>query len=261
MADPLSVASGIAGIVTLGAAVLEAGYKYLSSARASRKDVSQLLHAVAALNTILSRLVAHSASPSSSNVQTSAFAALASHGTLRQCETALQGANAMLTKYKHVDGQSATNLAKSLAWPLKERTINSLIAKIQSLQDACEAALVIDNAAALQRLEAKLTQLTLDEQHRDQEHTDLGRDLITAHEKTFKAVTALGSTLDDMQSRKVLRWISHLEPHGKHEATLSLRQPGTGAWVFNEPQFQDWLKRGGSLWIHASSGVGKTVLA
>jgi hypothetical protein len=40
-----------------------------------------------------------------------------------------------------------------------------------------------------------------------------------------------------------------------------LHQPGTGTWIFEEPTFLNWLKDGYCLWINASNGFGKTVLA
>jgi len=62
----------------------------------------------------------------------------------------------------------------------------------------------VDSAVALQRLETRLQQLTLEEREHDQEQKDLGQDLLNAQQQTSNAVAALGNTLEDVQSHNIL---------------------------------------------------------
>lgn len=260
MADPLSIVSGVAGVMSLAGAVLVTGYKYLASARSSRKEVSELLEVIAALNTVLSQLVTHSVSSPTALVKGTAYTALISRGVLTRYEAILREVETLLIKYKHVDDQVAANMAKALTWPLKEKTVANLTARLKNLQEACQFALAIDGAAALQRLEEKLSQLTLDEQIRDQERKDSGHDLLENQKHTLDAVTALTNTFDTTQSRKILLWLSLLDSSTKQVNTLALRQPGTGVWLPERPLFQQWRNDGGFLWLNGPSGIGKTVL-
>jgi IS30 family transposase len=62
MAEPLSIASGIAGIITLSTAVLTAGYKYLNSVSTAPEEFKSLVRETASLNAVLSQLISHSLS-------------------------------------------------------------------------------------------------------------------------------------------------------------------------------------------------------
>lgn len=61
--------------------------------------------------------------------------------------------------------------------------------------------------------------------------------------------------------RHILDWLSPIDPETNYKRARSLRQQGTGEWLFHEPQFQSWLAdESDFLWIHGVPGSGKTVL-
>src|SRR4051812_480840 len=62
MADPLSIASGIAGLITLSTAVLAAGYKYVNSVSSAPENFRSLICETASLSALLSQLISYSLS-------------------------------------------------------------------------------------------------------------------------------------------------------------------------------------------------------
>lgn len=54
MAEPLSIASGVAGIITLSNAVVAAGYSYFNSVRSAPEDLKDLVREIALLNMLIS---------------------------------------------------------------------------------------------------------------------------------------------------------------------------------------------------------------
>jgi hypothetical protein len=65
----------------------------------------------------------------------------------------------------------------------------------------------------------------------------------------------------DKEGIKVLKWLSSLDCHSKQREIFSRRQPGTGEWIFESPEFQNWIDgKEHFLWCSGSPGVGKTVL-
>ena len=69
--------------------------------------------------------------------------------------------------------------------------------------------------------------------------------------------------LDD--DNQVLRWLSLLEPQGRHQHLRQSRLEGVGKWIFRKAEFRKWdTGEDGSsdsvLFCHGDPGVGKTHL-
>lgn len=60
MADPLSIASGVAGIITLSSAVVAAGFKYFSSVGSAPADLKNLVREISLLHTLVSQFATQS---------------------------------------------------------------------------------------------------------------------------------------------------------------------------------------------------------
>lgn len=59
-----------------------------------------------------------------------------------------------------------------------------------------------------------------------------------------------------------MRWLSDVNPAQKHSQFRSIWQPGTGRWIFDEPQYRRWVEsQNSALFIHGIPGAGKTILA
>lgn len=144
MADPLSIAASIAGLITLGTSIAQGGYSYLSAARAAPKEIVQLLNQTSALNIVLSQLLPISMIPISSS-KSHALAALNQRGTLDECQAALNSISSLLSEFQQVEGHTKTNVAKSLKWPFYQGKAERLVKRLDRLQNLLHLAIAVDS--------------------------------------------------------------------------------------------------------------------
>jgi ribosomal protein S16 len=63
------------------------------------------------------------------------------------------------------------------------------------------------------------------------------------------------------ERRKILDTIGSFDPNGHQNIAIKLRQPGTGVWFTEGPQFKHWVETPkAKLWLYGIPGAGKTVL-
>lgn len=63
------------------------------------------------------------------------------------------------------------------------------------------------------------------------------------------------------EREKILRSLGPVDPARYHQNNSRLRQPGTGMWFIQSPEYQSWLKESESrLWLQGIPGAGKTIL-
>ncbi|KAF1812073.1 purine and uridine phosphorylase, partial [Eremomyces bilateralis CBS 781.70] len=76
------------------------------------------------------------------------------------------------------------------------------------------------------------------------------------------AKIATDSIQADLRTDKIKRWLRPSDPSINANHARELRHEGTGAWLLENPAFQEW--RSGSrrhLWLYGLAGCGKTVLS
>lgn len=233
MAEPLSIASGIAGIITLSSAVVATGYKYLDSVSSAPEELKDLICEIASINSLLSQLISHSVSQNLGLQD--AFDALAQQNVLRDCEETLYKVQSLLHDCELTTGKRHRKALNVLFWPLKQKEIIKNRDRLSRLCTSLHTAISIDNASALKRIEKK-------------------------REGDAEVTRYIAQDSHDIQVQKVLAWLSSVNPIGKHTATAILQQPGTYDWFLREQVFLDWMNHGDFLWLHGPSGTGKTVL-
>ncbi|PYH44677.1 ankyrin repeat domain-containing protein, partial [Aspergillus saccharolyticus JOP 1030-1] len=62
---------------------------------------------------------------------------------------------------------------------------------------------------------------------------------------------------------EILEWLNLDQGPGRHHEIQGRRTPGTGKWIFNQPQFQEWLKPDSPinvLWCIGGPGSGKSTI-
>jgi hypothetical protein len=229
MAEPLSIASGVAGIITLSSAVVAAGYKYLSSVRSAPEDLKKLIQEIAALNTLISQLVAHSLTLDGPH---KAIDAVADQDLIQSCQQTLNSVQEYLRESNPGSGSRGKNAIKVLWWPLKRDDIVKGRDHIRRLCSTLTTALTLDNASALARIER-------------------------IQKNSFENTASL---VHNIEERKILRWLSELDPVPKQKATILMQQPGTSDWLLRKQAVLDWIVDGQFLWLYGPSGCGKTVL-
>lgn len=63
------------------------------------------------------------------------------------------------------------------------------------------------------------------------------------------------------ERKKILDTIGSFDPSGHQNIAINLRQPGTGVFFTEGPQFKHWLETpNAKLWLYGIPGAGKTVL-
>ncbi|KAK5988372.1 Ankyrin-R-like protein [Cladobotryum mycophilum] len=83
------------------------------------------------------------------------------------------------------------------------------------------------------------------------------RDILATRED----VTHIKSRVDKSETRTVLNWITPLDYGPQQSDTIKRRQPGTGEWLLELDQFQNWLATSKhTLFCPGIPGAGKTIL-
>ncbi|KAF2678036.1 hypothetical protein K458DRAFT_395334 [Lentithecium fluviatile CBS 122367] len=136
MAGPLSIASGIAGIITLSSAVVAARYKYINSVLAAPEDFKELARDIAFMNTILSQLVSLSLLPTSSSRH--AFSALTDQKVLPECERILLRVQALIHKCELARGSRRKKTLIAHSWPMKQDDISKSRERFHSVREVVD---------------------------------------------------------------------------------------------------------------------------
>lgn len=235
MADPLSIAAGAAGLISLSGTILAEGYHYIKSVQEAPTQLRCLLSEIAGLNILFDRLQTLVEKESSGQAST-AFQALVNSGAITDSLEVLQKIEGLVATCQQVSGQRKRNFGKALFWPLKEGATQTLLARLRRLKDTFTAALSVDTAVVVQRIENQTNAIAQD-------------------------VSELKCSKDQQE---ILGWLCpvHVNVEENFENALRLRESGTGNWFFDLPLFHAWTKNSNGLfWISGIPGSGKTVLA
>ncbi|KAF2648176.1 hypothetical protein K491DRAFT_256579 [Lophiostoma macrostomum CBS 122681] len=65
----------------------------------------------------------------------------------------------------------------------------------------------------------------------------------------------------DFEHQRILKFLSQLDHVSQHQDVLAKRQPGTGEWFLNCPEFQEWIQPGQIMLCPGIPGAGKTIIA
>lgn len=245
MADPLSIAASIAGVITLVDMVFTRLVKYAKSASNAPSEARRWAVEVNSVGGILNSLsrLAH------------AFEGEPFDRTLRTnhidcCYRILSNMNDLLTKAEEdlANGGRLTVLQRKLRWPLSTDRITELMSELSRHKRNIMMAISADSMDGILRCLAlgQTIQASTTE--------------ILAEVKETKKITT--RILEDAERRQVLDFFLKINPQDRYETSLNLRHPRTGIWLLRLPIFKRWINTGGSkLWLTGIPGAGKTVLA
>jgi len=77
-----------------------------------------------------------------------------------------------------------------------------------------------------------------------------------------KGVDRLNQQQDDQERLNILNWLTPIDYALQQSDFIKRREPGTGQWLLDSPEFQTWLKDDKQmLFCHGIPGSGKTILA
>ncbi|KAH6983535.1 hypothetical protein BKA56DRAFT_583810 [Ilyonectria sp. MPI-CAGE-AT-0026] len=238
MADPLSIAASIAGVVQLSGTVFKLITKFVRDAKDAPSKVRDLAVQTRNLAGILENLKLLASSLDDEN---SKCALKAQH--LNSCRHTLLTIERKLQKAKD-DFESEKPLkviSRRLKWPFALSETEELSAELLSHCSTIQLALSADSMDALLKCLSKQGELN----------------------KMVERKLNIDMRVQLNQKRKqVIDFFLRVNPQDNFQMSLELRHPMTGLWLTeSDPNFQRWKEAGNAkLWLSGIPGGGKTVL-
>ena len=240
--DPLSVASGIAGLVTLADVVISRTYNTIIACKHASEDSRRLLREAQALMGILQGL-----SSLESKLGAAALQSRIPSAQILSCQQTLQNIRDKLEKSDPKEnGISIFEKAKrTLKWPLSASDTEKFLTEMERHKATFDLALSVD------ALDAILSSRQ-------------------AGEKTDNKIETVIQTLDRLckientkEQRRLLEIVGAADADEAYRANLKLHQHGTGLWFLEGASpFSTWLTTPCSkLWVYGIPGAGKTILS
>ena len=244
MSDPLSIASGIAGLISLGLQTCQGIVTYYQAWSDYDEDVATTATAVKQLNGILQTL--------RDTIKTDAASGPAAINavlsSIQQCEDGIKRLQKLLTKIetKHPQTQLTTkqevvkrltDYRKRLLYPFRQGTLGKLRDIVSELRGNLDP--------ALHNLQVNIAK-----------DTSLSIRLLRDEHKA--------ATLSE-ENERIISWLSPLEFSQRQKEILSRRHSETGSWLLQTTEFADWrdFVTGSiqGLWCTGKMGSGKSTMA
>jgi hypothetical protein len=245
MADGLSIAASIAGLVQIADIVVRRGYRYVRDVKDAEKSVGSLIDEVNKLSGVLHSLrnVAERCEDDKLDFEPTAqiHHIEACLRTLQLVDTYLESSNPA-TEQEYIG-----SMKQKLKWPLNRSKVKELMSDVEKHKSVMNLAMSASSMSALLVL---------------LERQDCIKDNLLVLKAGIELDRAKRSKIELTDMRK--RWLDNLSPVDAHrwqETNIKLRQPGTAVWFTDGPVFRKWLSTARSkLWVHGIPGAGKTIL-
>ncbi|KAI8237413.1 hypothetical protein K4K54_012823 [Colletotrichum sp. SAR 10_86] len=235
MADPLSIAASIAGLISLADVVFIRLVKFGRSFKNAEKEIQDLSKEINLLGGALSSLARLARVLQEGDFDTN----LRMH-SIESCSETLNKINEKLLKLE------ASSLTKQkLKWSITKDRVEEWLDKLSQHKTDIITALSANSLDVLLRL------LSQEDKHATE---------ILAEIKETRKITS--RIHQDSERQKVLEFFLKYNPQQNYDMSLRLRHPRTGLWLQRLPEFQHWISTPDSkLWLKGIPGAGKTVLA
>ena len=238
MTDPLSIAAGTAGLISLGIQVTQSLVKFYTSYKHQNEDVKGTLRNLESLHIILDTLqTSIKARENSSEEQTLLATAIESH--VETCEESIQELQDEYSKLReHIlsrdDIKAAIKSAgRRAAYPFRQSTLHKLGEDIDEIKSNLILAMEILGIADNSKIQNDLADV----------RTTL--DLVKSHQ--------ISADLEN--------WLKAPDATIDHNNAYSKKHQGTGIWLVKDPRFKHWLTDTNSfMWLNGFAGSGKSVL-
>lgn len=247
MADPLSLAASLAGLVSLSDSVFRHVYKYVRDAKAARDDITKIAQELQSFTGVL-RSVQALAQSLEEDGDTYDPAIRVHH--VYHCEQTLNKIQERMKRavMKVEKARSIGSLVQQLKWPFSKTETQEILEELERHKNNMNLGISTDSMHKMQILLSK------------QNESD-----IVAGE-TRRIVRELRTEiLVDSKKMRVLDFFMDTEkvnPQTSLDTNIKIRHPMTGLWLTESPVFIQWLDTPGSkVWLSGIPGGGKTVLA
>lgn len=231
MADPLSVAAGIAGLLSLGIQVSEALCQFYASYKGQNTEIARTVDKLGNLSIIFQSIKnALQSRPNDDLTKTI-------YHSIDSCADIIIELKGEYKRFKAPlpDGIKGTIKASSrrVAYPFRQSTFQKLDEDIQEIRDNLSVALDALHLGEQKKLHDYITEVKLLLEHIQAGHI----------------------------SSRVRDWLQAPDATINHNAACAKRHAGTGLWFINSHYFKNWAAQNNSfLWLNGFAGCGKSVL-
>ncbi|KAF6812509.1 ankyrin repeat protein [Colletotrichum plurivorum] len=234
MADPLSIAASIAGLVTLTDVVFDRLVKFRRSVKNAEEEIQDLCKEVNLLGGALNSLARLARA-----LEDGSFDTNLRMQNIEDCSDILQEMDKKLRKLEN------SSMRQKLLWPFTKDRAKEWLDELSQHKANINLVLSANSLDAMMRL------LAQEESHATE---------ILAEVKETRKITS--RIREDDRRRQVLNFFLRYNPQRNYDTSLRFRHPRTGLWLTRHPEFQHWLATPDSkLWLKGIPGAGKTVLA
>ena len=235
MADPLSVAGSVVGIISLGIQVTTSLVKFYNSHKGRDSDINRTSEKLDGLLVIL-----HSIETTLSGRKFH----VDERSLIRSIEKSIKSCDEMIQELRHEfqkiskpssDGtRAAIKLAgRRVTYPFRQSTLQKLDEDIDELRANLSTALGVLQLKDNQRIRDDITE------------RNVILDLLRASQV----------------SSDLHNWLRAPDAFDDHNVAVAKKHPGTGVWLVKSDNFLNWMVEGNSMvWLNGFAGSGKSIL-
>ncbi|PNP86125.1 hypothetical protein FNYG_00353 [Fusarium nygamai] len=245
MADPLSLAASIAGLISLADVIFRTTYKFVRAAKDAKDEIQSLLDEINNLSSVLRRLEALT---SDLEDEGQSFDPTLRNHYLNHCYKTFNRIEFRVKKASESFKKSKFDgIVRQLKWPFSSSETKELLAELSRHKETISVALLADSMRKIQLSLSKSDEI-------DKKLTALGEMARRIEINTMIAI--------DDRKKRTLDHFMKVNPQPALQTSIRLRHSMTGLWLTESPTFIRWLETPGSkLWLTGIPGAGKTVLA
>ncbi|OBT64232.1 hypothetical protein VE03_06864 [Pseudogymnoascus sp. 23342-1-I1] len=258
--DPLSITASIIAILQVTTALVN----YANDVKDAPKDRARFAMEASSLSSLLLNLryqIEDERCEKSNEAWTREVTLLGvPDGPLDQYRHALEK-----LQLKIVSGKGLVKIGDALWWRFTKEEVAGILLRIERLKSLIQIALQIDHFKLSQAIKTRL-----DEIYDDNEEVKLDMGVVRSQIPALQdGVGAIQDSVDavqrdqDRQKNQVLvEWLSPAKYSSQQSDFIARRQPGTGQWFLDSPEFNNWLcEPSHTLFCPGIPGAGKTMVS
>ncbi|KAK4044313.1 putative ankyrin repeat protein [Parachaetomium inaequale] len=238
MADPLSVAGSIVGLISLGLSVTQHIFDYYAAAKDRETKlggtIAKLEQLLKVFEAIRTQAEARKTRPDEHGLLSNMLAAV------QRCEECIEELREEADKFREYPGQArrlgtaARATVRRITYPFRQSTLQRIEEDIDEI----------------------LSQLSVAQQALIQNELSHVRDDVEDTKALLEQVRASQISLE------IRQWLDAPDATTNFNLACANKHPGTGLWLVRGSPFSEWLQKPNSfLWLRGFAGCGKSVLS